>query len=710
MVLWWLSIDLGQCNTFQIGLQVLGSSKGLLDPVSDQSGFVTTLKGQIGAITAALSFIVLLASFVQSLSSQFRSVAIAIMAAASVLLFAYNVWIWRRYRRTDEAGVPEIGIKRRLVLHLLSGLAVVVAWSAAITLMSDYYAARFLPTLVCGFKVPMFARIAVPRLERYVAGDTSRDFAARLNLANCYDRAGRFVDEIDTLDKTLADPDSQSALGPARYAELSFMVGLDLLKPEYLETRPPQYDKAMNYLRAARHYGGPNPIKNVVLAYAIAKRYGRSAGPEQRQEITDLAADAQKWLQTEPPDRESIREVHYFYGLSLLLLAQPDSASQELNAALKGGQRGIMRDDILFALGENELENGHDLEARRTWSQIEDSETLANAAFSAALSFWSESETARDQGDTTRQKELLDKADHLLSAVESTGIESPRVHAGAGLIAMSHERYQEAISQFDAFVKGQPSSALGYHWLGKSLLSAKAYPKAKDAFSRAVELDPTNDDDWSLLGYSFIELGEWRKADSAFSEAVDKTPDNPLFLWSLLKTRVTLAEQEKDLETQAKLFGQILTLAERTIRAAEKADKADLANSARRTRAGAWNALAYFYTTRGEALSVAMDYINQALEGWPKDPVFLSTKAEILIKRAERQAASSPEREATLTQAETLLKSAFNDTIERQLAAEMWVDRGHIEVLRGHRDAANQDFLKAVNLDPTNAEAKRLAE
>jgi tetratricopeptide (TPR) repeat protein len=275
---------------------------------------------------------------------------------------------------------------------------------------------------------------------------------------------------------------------------------------------------------------------------------------------------------------------------------------------------------------------------------------------------------------------------------------------------MSHEHYQQAISEFEEVVKREPSNAFGYRNLGRASLSAKAYVKAKDAFSRAVELDPTNGDDWASLGDSFIQLGEWRKADNAFNQAVNIAPDNILFLRALLMTHLPLAAQEKDLDTQAQLFSDLLKLAEKTIQVAEKAGDLKLAKEARRTRAEAWNYLAYFYTIRGKALSVAMDYINQALDGWPKDPVFLSTKAEILIKGAEHQAASSAEREATLTQAETLLTSAFNEVIENKLAAELWVDRGRIEILRGHRDAANQDFVKAANLDPTNAEAKRLAD
>lgn len=45
-----------------------------------------------------------------------------------------------------------------------------------------------------------------------------------------------------------------------------------------------------------------------------------------------------------------------------------------------------------------------------------------------------------------------------------------------------------------------------------------------------------------------------------------------------------------------------------------------------------------------------------------------------------------------------------------KIACQTDVDLGRIEKLRGHHDAANQDFLKALDLNPTNADAKKLAE
>ncbi len=680
-------------------------------PDNDQSTFFGTLKGQVGAISAALAFIAVIASFIQSLS-QFRAVAVAIMAAASVVLMAYNVWLWRNKSRM-VAKVPSaqpIGTKYRWAIHLVSGFALVVTWGITIALISDRSAARLLPALFCRYEVPPMAEIAIPRLEQYVAHDGSRDLTALLTLANCYGQAKRDADKIDTLDKLLNNPSSLSVLGPRAYGLLSAEVGLGFLGTDYLESRQPQPDKAVRYMRAAHQYLGSTPASLALLAYAIS-REGHGLSPDQRREMAELFAEAKQLMQAHP-DPETVHNYHYYYGASLVGIGEPDDASRELNAALEGEQHSQRRDDIFYLQGLNELFNRKDVKAAsKWWSQIENRERLVEAMYGRVLGLWFESE--RVKGDTALHTKLLDQAEQLLRVAEETvkiqGRPPVKSNLAAGFIAIGREHYQEAEYQFGEVVKRQPFDAVGYYWLGRAHFSAKAYKEAQTAFAKTVELDPTNSDAKYYLGASLTEIHEWDKARSVLSEAVDQQPDSQSFLLLFSDVSAVLAEREKDPEVRQRRLSETLQLAQRTISAAEKADDQETAKLARRSRADILNDLADAYRQRGEALTAALEYIDRALTDFPEDPMYLGTKAQVLIKLAKPQAAS-PENEKSLAQAEEALNSAFNKTIDNQLAAELWVDRGNIENLRGHPDAANRDFLNALRLDPTNAEAKRLAK
>ncbi|MGJ4918515.1 tetratricopeptide repeat protein [Bradyrhizobium sp. HKCCYLRH2060] len=635
----------------------------------------------------------------------FGQIGTIMTAAFVLLLILYNAWIWRT--RT-----PPIGIKRRLVIHFLSGLVLIATSGTTAILVSDRYAARMLPSLLCRrSEGPSFAQTAISRLERYTTGDGSRDLAARLDLATCYDRAGRTSDYVDTLDKLLSDPASLSILGPTEYGSHATLLGLTLLSEEFYYS-PSNRSKAIRYLRAGRRYFPGSPFPLLYLGFAVSdETKGRSS--EQQQEIAEIFAEAQQLLQ-QPPFSQNpvhIREYHYWYGRSLARIDKPNDASRELNAALEGEQREDRRDHLFFYLGQIELLDRHDREAAlKWWRQMKSRERLAEAASNSAMSLFIDSEGSEDKA---HQTELLGQADQMLISAQTLGIPAPEFHEMAGLIAMGRDQYREAMIQFGALVEARPFHAIAYYLLGKAAHSAKSYAEARTALSKAIELDPTNNEAKYLLGQSLVHLNEWDKAGSMLSEAVVGAPENPSYLWALLAWRDLQAksEFEKDPDVSENSFIEALKLSERTIRAAEKADNAGLAKLARRERAEIWNSLAYSYMSRGQALTMAMKYIDQALEGWPKDGMFLSTKAEILTKRAEREPAESPQREANLTQAETLLNSALSDkTITYELAAACWVDLGRVEKLRGNRDAANKNFLRALELDPTNANAKKLAD
>jgi tetratricopeptide (TPR) repeat protein len=616
-------------------------------------------------------------------------------------LIAYSVWLWRNKSR--------MAAKFRWAIYLVSGFALVVAWGTTIALISDRYAARLLPALACRFEIPRLAEIAIPRLEQYVAHDGSRDLKALRNLANCYSQAKRDTDEIETLDKLLSNPSSLSVLGPREYGLLSAEAALGLLGTDYLG--PSQPDKAVHYLRAARQYLGSTPATLTLLAYAISQEDRNKLSAHERQEIAELFAEAKKLMQAFP-DPEAVRNYHYFYGQSLVSMGEPDDASRELNAALEGEQRSERRDEIFYFQGLNELFNRNDLNAASNWwTQMKGRERLVETLSGTVLGLYFEAD--RVQGDASLRMKLLDQAQQLLGVAAQTVKKERRYPAkfllAAGFVAIGREHYQEAEYQFGEFVKQQPFDATGYYWLGRAHISAKAYKEAQIALAEAVELDPTNADAKYYLGVSLTQINEWDKARSVLSEAVGQQPDNPSFLLLFLDVSAVLAEREKDLEVRERLFSETLKLAERTISAAEKAHEPETAKLAHRSRADILNGLADAYRQRGEALTAASDYIDRALRDFPEDPVYLGTKAQILIKLAERTAASA-EREENLRQAEELLNSASNQKTNSELAAELWVDRGNIEQLRGHDDAANHCFLKALDLDPTNVDAKRLAK
>jgi tetratricopeptide (TPR) repeat protein len=683
-------------------------------PARRDASFAAGLRHHVGAITAALSFVAVIMSFVQAWGSNARAAATAVLAAVSVLLLAYNVWLWRSERRgsvlSGEA-TPGTLTKRRFALHVLSGMVLVVAWGAVGVSVWDRYAVRvLLATLGCDS--------ALPRLEQYVEADGSEDVPARLSLAECYSELDRPADEVDALDKLLADDEALTTLDAAERATIigrtHFGLGLVHLAEDDYTTFEPQPERALHHLREARRYSPANPILLFALGFAEAWHGGEgSSGLEQVERL--FAAGRAALERSSPPRPDLVFQYHYWYGRSLIKAGAWDSAVREfeaalgaLGAAMEGQARSDWRDKVLYRLGLIELSRNDDqIAARERWGQMSSREEIVKALTLSGLNIWRDGVIAQNEGDAARATEFFNQAEPLLSDALRQGARSTKVYLALGMLQFSLGHYGDAVVHFDKLIALQPSSPLGHYWLGRSAFQHMDYPNARRAFEDAASIEPTDAHTHYWLARTLKELNEIKKADEVVRKSIDFDPTNAqahLFLLELISTQ---ADQETTEDAKARLMEQALAQAKASIAVSEAAGEEAAAEEAQLTRRYLWNGLAYYYA-RNEALALAEDYIDRALGEDADEPHFLDTKALILIMSAERSPGSA-EAETHLSQAEMLLKSALeqlSDT-EPEAAAESWVHLGQIEALRRRKDAAERHYIKALELDPQNAEAKQ---
>jgi len=120
------------------------------------------------------------------------------------------------------------------------------------------------------------------------------------------------------------------------------------------------------------------------------------------------------------------------------------------------------------------------------------------------------------------------------------------------------------------------------------------------------------------------------------------------------------------------------------------------------------NNLAYYYLTENDDLAAARVYVNECLEFQPDQPSALDTKAAILIRTAEK-IQSAADREPLLREADDLLGRALNmlPINDRKALSQLHEHKGRLAVLQSDHDAAQASFRRALELDPSNVQARK---
>jgi Flp pilus assembly protein TadD len=100
----------------------------------------------------------------------------------------------------------------------------------------------------------------------------------------------------------------------------------------------------------------------------------------------------------------------------------------------------------------------------------------------------------------------------------------------------------EALAEFQIFVREQPNFYLGHVHLGRVLHEADRFAESAREFERAVELEPRAVEAWGKLGVTYEKLGERDKAISAYQRVLALVPEQPIAQKRLavLKSRMTV--------------------------------------------------------------------------------------------------------------------------------------------------------------------------
>jgi tetratricopeptide (TPR) repeat protein len=638
-----------------------------------------------------------------------------LLAVATLLLLAYNIWLIKARRRFEWVYTQRrqrLAQFSRWAVHIASVLLLTLSWSVVGILASDRWAGHLF------FGLGQFERATV-RLSSYVA-TTEDDISAHKKLAESYKELGDYNAYFRTLEDLLANKKAFEELDPDKQTHelgiIHFSLGSALLVDEYTEGLPSMSNRALHHLKNARLFGGDNPGLLMLLGYAEANIEDDLPNAtakvkktfEQIKSLVNSFEDAQV-------RSEAIQLYHYWYGKALGKLKLYDEAEEELNSALDlttaaDGRGATDSDKILLELGRNEYNRTDDVsKANEYWQRITKAEFLRDALRLNGLNLWHQGVKASNKGEHDEAAKLNDRAEELLVMAVRMGDRSPNLHLQLGAMYFSREDYRQAAETFRKLTKMWPSNNIGYYWLGRSkFLVEGGLEEADTAMSRAVELEPKDGAAHYWLGRIALARDQLDRSLAELVKSLELGSSRDDVHMHLVHTLLSLAVKAEEYSDEyLSLLERSLKRTKEGIEAAEVHKKASVATALGELKKEILNYLAYTYAQRKENLSLALSYIDGALEENPDSPYYLDTKAWILILIAERSTDVSSV-ESDLRNAEKLLKRALDllPEEEKKAKAETLFHLGYIQKLRGDQERARKLFMEALDLDPAYLGAK----
>lgn len=683
--------------------------------IPHKKNFVRLLKDYAGIVAAILSFLALVLGTTKSLFSDITFGAIALLAIASLLLLAYNIWlikVRRRYEREYTQRRQHFIRFSRWAVHIASVLLLALSWSTVGILASDKHAGYLF------FRLGMFEK-AVARLNSYV--DTTKDdINAYKKLAESYEQIGEYNAYFHTLEDLLANKKAFEELDPYKrnqeLGNIHFSLGNSLLVDEYTEGLPSTSHRALQHLKNARLYIGDDPALLMLLGYAEATV---------EDDLPNVTVKVKKIFEQIKSSINSFEDVqehstviqlyHYWYGRALSKLRLYDEAEIELNSALDLATIAVVKgstdsDEILLELGRNEYKRTDDVsEANKYWQRITKNEFLRAAIRLNGLNLWRQGVEASNKGEHEKAAKLNDKAQELLAMAVRMGDRSPNLHLQLGALYFSRKDYRQAAATFQELTKMWPDHAIGYYWLGRSKsLMEGGWEEADTAMSRAVELEPNNGDAHYWLGRIALARGQLDRSQAELVKSLELGCSIDDVYIYLVLTLWSLADKAGEYSDEyLSLLERSLKWTKEGLKSAEVHKKASVTTRLRQFKKEALNGLAYSYAQRKENLGLALSYIDSALQEDPDSPYYLDTKAWILILIAERST-DVLSVESNLLNAEKLLNHALDllSDEEKKAKAETLFHLGYIHKLRGEQESARKLFIRALDLNPEYLDAK----
>lgn len=102
-----------------------------------------------------------------------------------------------------------------------------------------------------------------------------------------------------------------------------------------------------------------------------------------------------------------------------------------------------------------------------------------------------------------------------------------------GLDGVKAGRYDQAITDFEAFLAGYPKSEFAgnaQYWIGEANYVSRRFDKAVTSFRKVMESYPASNklpDAMVKLGFSYQELGDREQARKTLNDVVTRYPDSP---------------------------------------------------------------------------------------------------------------------------------------------------------------------------------------
>jgi TolA-binding protein len=637
---------------------------------------------------------------------------IGLLVAASFVLLAYNVWLFRGSREADRGPAWRESRQAKLlrrILHGASALLLLTVWSITAMWLNDTAA-------VWLYSQIGYCKGIIDRIEPKLTGPEGLDSYQGWKLADCFSGRNELAQERKVLEnlktsrRALAElPVEQRS---AYQGSIDAYIGINRLSA----SGGFDASSALGSLRNSARMFPNEPAAMAIYAYALAYSLPADTKPSPLVAEFDALISQLKKSMPQPGSNPSLEyHVHYWMGRSLLGAGRYLEAKSELEKSLEIAEAKLdvaSQDRARSNLGKAEYMISSDVgTASKWWNKITTYESLADELNFQALSIETKLDEAERKNDDTKMQSLLKEMQDLSDQSARIGSDNARNQRLCDAIIDYYlKRYDDAVQLFKGIVESEPKVVSFRNWLAKSNFKAGKFADAEKEYATLVEL---NQDDhvsryWLAESqYQQRHLADAEKTSRSALLVNSKDPALPLQLANIL-----VQETAKDIDIGAKSrrLEEALGLAQSAKQLCGDEEKYRAALAATKSlRSNVLNRLAYTYAGAATDLALANGYIDDALEDSPDNPYFLDTKAYVLIARS-RSPTDQDRRSALLSDAEALLKLALEKYAEDDRTARSETT-GHLALmssLAGRREDAIRNARRALELNPANEEARRL--
>ena len=710
-----------------------------------KSSFIAYLKKSPLSLTGkVLSLLSLLMSVVLAILTHLRVAVIVLAGFGSISLIMYNRWIARATQRSviDPSIRLQLYSKRfRVWAHSISACLLVLCWIIVACMTSNRYGGHALFRL-------KFYKLAAEKLKLYLEKPRD-DYRAYYELAKCYDKLNNPKKYVETLERLLEqksifgpmDPQERNEKESKNHTE----IALTLVSYDYIDGIPNQYEKALVHIENARRLDPNWPVILWIHGFITASEAGDDASRLKRAKtnVENSFADSKsaikkmKFPEKSREYRSYFSQHHYWFGRALFELEEYGLARGEFTAgldiALEERRLSDSLQDFYFRLGQNEYRSTEDIEsAYRYWQYIPEKDYLGRRLLLVGLSYWREGREARDNLDQEKKnQDYFKPALDTLSEAERSGLRTRQLFFVLGVLYFEKEDYVNAEKNFELACKKDPSRYLAFYWLGRSMLCNGKIKKAKEAMNSAMELKPKDADVRYWLGRILYAAGDSAGALEEFKKSIEfDNKNSKVYKWCIACLHTILQDKDRYSDERVDLLKKALGYTNSGIKVSQSQNDESALKAIRDSRRVVLNSLAYIYAERGESLTLAEAYVDEALEiaesqGYAFYMLYLDTKAWVMIRTTERNADLTEEqKQLNYEEAEGLLRKSLEalqslprDDIKLEIAkarekdkADILYHRGYLEKMRGNKARAQEYFLECLKLNPEHSGARKELE